>query len=711
MNVNLTGAGEPQRLTQARVTQGFFPFFGARPAMGRLLIPADRESPDLVVLSHGAWQTQWGSDPDIVGKAILIDDEPVTVVGVLDESFVPPSAVVERRAHVWRPLDWSDERLQKSSTHFMSVAARLRPGVALEAANAELDGLSDRMAERYPEDYVGRDGQPYRWPLVNLQTVTVQDWSQGLSLLLAAVGLLLLVACANVAHLFLARGLAREREIAVRRAVGASTGSLVSQLMVEALLVGLLGGALGIGFAQLGLMGFGAWFPSELPSAEPISMDLRILGVALTISALTALVFGLLPGIKTLGREVTRGLHGGGRTRTSSRQVKRFRHGLVMAEVALSLILMAQAGLLLRSFMVTTAQETGVNAENVWAITLTPTTLSDLEEYQVATREIMESLAAVPGVESVTRSLTLPFRHTGGDNCCWSNRIDDPDHPDGGFRVSLHPVDGSYFETLGIEFLAGGLWPAGASEVEPLPVVISEPMAIQLFGSVQAAVGRELDQFSAPRIVQGVIPDNKHYGLDRTHGPALYLPFESIPFDIPMVSLGVKVDPRAEGVAGRLRDAIWATQPNLPVPTVVPLESWISDSLGVQRFGSILSTTFGIVALLLAAGGLYGTLLYSVGQQRKELGIRMALGANPGQIQRSVLVGGLWIAGLGAVLGLFGAWGAGRAVESFLFGVEATDGLALGGATLILLAAAAAASWGPARKAARTDPLQTLNAE
>jgi len=242
-------------------------------------------------------------------------------------------------------------------------------------------------------------------------------------------------------------------------------------------------------------------------------------------------------------------------------------------------------------------------------------------------------------------------------------------------------------------------------------VVITEALAVGLYGSAEAAVGQELQQGSTARIVQGVVPENKHYGMDRDHGPAIYMPFEALPFDIPMLSLAVRVAPGTQGTAGLLREAIWAAQPTLPVPSVIPMDAMMSDSLRGQRFGSIISTAFGLVALLLAAGGLYGTLLYSVGQQRKELGIRMALGANPAQIQRRVLVGGLWIAVLGSLLGVFGAWGAGRALESFLFGVDATDLPTLGGATVILLTAAMAASWVPARRAGRTDPLQTLNTE
>jgi predicted permease len=710
-NVILTGAGEPQRLNEAHVTEGFFPFFGARPALGRLLIPSDNQDLDVVVLSHGAWQTYWGGDPEIVGKSIVLDDEPVTVAGVVSESFPVPQALVEPDVHIWRALDWSNPDLEKPDHRSMSVVARLRPEIDVEAADQEVAALADRMAERYPDSYVLRDGRNYRWPVVPLQDYTVRDWDEGLYLLLAAVGLLLLVACANVAHLFLARGLSREREVAVRRALGADSGSLIGYLLTEATLVGLAGGVLGVTLAWLGLRAFEATFPAQLPAAGEISLDLRVLTVALVISLCTALLFGLLPGMKTLGRDVSAGLHGGGRSQTASRGMRRLRSGLVVAEVALSLILVAEASLLLRSFLVTTTQETGVTTENLWVVVLNPTTPQDVDEYKVLSREIMESVDEVPGVAMVSRALTAPFQYTGGNRCCWGNGINDPEDPDARISVSLHPVDRSYFPANGIELLAGRLWDEQTSYEDPVSGVINETMAIRLFGSAQAAVGREVQFGEVTRLVTGVASDTRHYGLDRPVGADIYLPFPVLPFNIPMLTLLIRTDGEVPGLAASVRRGVWAADPNLPVPSVVPIRSTISDSMGVQRFSSLLFVVFGGIALLLAAGGLYGTLLYAVGQREKELGIRMALGANPLHIQRRVLFGGLWVSLIGTGVGLFGAWGVGRTLESMLYGVTPTDALALGGAASVLMLTAALASWIPARRAARTDPLRTLNAE
>jgi predicted permease len=710
-SVTLTSQGEPLRLTQARITEDFFPVFGATPVLGRLLTHEDRGRQDLAVVSGAAWRTIWGSDPGIVGRTIVLDGAPVTVVGVLDPDFRIPSPMVSTDAHLWTPWDWADPRLDRPTTHFTRVTARLREGTGLDAANEELAGLAERMAETYPEDYTDREGNPRRWPLVSLQSRTVSDWSRGLGLLFAAVSLLLLVACVNVAHLFLARGLTRDREISVRRALGAGTGALISQLMVEALTVGLLGGALGVLLAHLGVQALAGWVPVDLPTTGPLEVDVRILGFSLAVSVGTALVFGLLPGIKALGRDVTAGLRTATRSSTATRGMKRLRGGLVVAEIALSLILVAQAGLLLRSFFATATEDTGVETASVWVLPLSPTTPETVEEYLSLTEQLEASLAEVPGISSAARGLTMPFQFTGGDRCCWSTSVPYPGEEDRSVPVSMHPVGDAYFQTLGIEFLAGGLWPRDASRAEPLPVVVNESLAVALYGSASAALGREVGEAAPGYTIQGVVVDTRHYGLDQTPASAMYLPIGALAFNIPLSTLAVRVEDGGDGLAQRLREAVWRVDPSLPVPAVHPIEDWISGSLRAQRFGSVVSSGFGLIALLLAAGGLYGALLYSVGQRERELGIRLALGADPTRIRARILASGLRIGVMGAGIGLFGAWGLGRLLEGFLYGVQPTDPAALGGAALLLMATALAASWWPARRAAGTDPLSTLNTE
>lgn len=710
-SVTLTSDGEPLRLTRARITEEFFPVFGATPLLGRLLTPEDRGRLDLAVISGTAWKTIWGSDPGIVGRTIVLDGAPVTVVGVLDPGFRVPSPMASTDTHLWTPWDWADPRLDRPTTHFTRVTARLRPGTGLEAANEELAGLADRMAETYPDGFTDREGNALRWPLVSLQSRAVSDWSRGLGLLFAAVSLLLLVACVNVAHLFLARGLARDREISVRRAMGAGTGALISQLMVEALTVGILGGALGVLLAHFGVQALVGWIPVDLPTTEPLQVDVRILGFSLAVSVGTALVFGLLPGIKALGRDVTAGLRTSSRSSTGTRGMKRLRGGLVVAEIALSLVLVAQAGLLLRSFFATATQESGVATASVWVLPLSPTTPETAEEYLSLTEQLEASLAEVPGVSSVARGLTMPFQFTGGNHCCWSTGVPYPGEEDRNLRVSMHPVGDGYFETLGIEFIAGGLWPRDSGGAEPLPVVVSEFTAVALYGSASAALGREVGDAAPGYVIQGVVADTRHYGLDRAPAAAMYLPMDALAFNIPLATLAVRVDDGADGLAQGLREAVWRVDPALPVPTVHPMEDWISESLGAQRFGSVMSSGFGLIALLLAAGGLYGALLYSVGQRERELGIRLALGAEPARIRVGVLASGLRIGAIGAGIGLFGSWAVGRLLEGFLYGVQPTDPAALGAAAILLMATALAASWWPARRAAGTDPLSTLSTD
>ncbi|MDH3272491.1 MAG: FtsX-like permease family protein, partial [Gemmatimonadota bacterium] len=517
-------------------------------------------------------------------------------------------------------------------------------------------------------------------------------------------------ACANVAHLFMARGLSRAREMSIRRAMGARTWNLLGQLSAESLLVGVLGGLGGLAIAQVALGFFRRWTVT-LPRGADVTLDPPVFAVCIGLATATAFLFGLFPAFRAVGQDVQEGLRAGGRGLTGGRGVRAFRSGLVIFEVAISLVLVASAGLLMRSFLSVTAIDPGIVAEDVWMVPLNPTGVDTPEEYRARMEPVRQALLAAPGVVSVAYGIEAPFEHVGGNRCCWSNRAEPPDEPAGTpVRLFLHPVSLGHFETYRTELVAGRSWTEGDAAAAPRPAVISEALAVRFYGSADAALGRELET-AGGLVVEGVAEDTRHYGLDQTHDYAIYMPMEALPFEIPLATFGLRVVEPSDGLARLIREAVWSVEPDLPIPTVERLDDWVEESSATRRFGSLIFGAFGVVALLLAAAGLYGTLLYTVGQRRQELGIRIALGAGRRRIQNDVIGKGVLHAGVGVVVGAVVAVFVGRLLESFLFGVSATDPFALTSAALVLFATAVVASWLPAHRAGRTDPLETLKSE
>lgn len=710
--VNLVGEGDPLRLEQARVSRDFFDLFGASAQRGRLLGEEDFRTQDAVVLAAGTWTRVWGRDPSIIGRTIRLDGEALTVVGVVDDAFAPPEALTGRRIDVWRPLDWSSPQLQAHDIMVLQVAGRMRAGTKVAAVQAEVDALQVRMAPVH-RNYQKRDGSPRDIPVKPLAEMTVQRVRAGLGLLMGAVSLLLLVACANVANLFLARGLGRTREMAVRRAMGAGTRTLVAQLLVESLVLGVGGGVLGTGLAWLGIRTFLSLNPSALPRQASIAMDPRVLAFAIGVSALTSVVFGLLPALRSVRRELADELRGSGRSATSTRGVALLRNGLVTAEVALSLVLVASAGLLLRSFLTVRGQDPGFAIADVWKVPLNLPQPDTPAEYLETMDAVLRQVQAVPGVRSVGYGLTVPMDRVGGSICCWMTTATPPEREgDQELNTIMHPVSLDYLKTLDIQVVAGRSWTEGEATTDPVPLVVNETFARALAGTTDAAVGMSVkfNQFAA-RVI-GVAEDTRHYGLDQEIGNQLYLPIERLPFPIPLASMVVHVDPAANvGMPKALRSAIWAAAPGLPITTVRPMQAAVDESTAGRRFDSVIFGTFAGMALLLAAGGLYGTLLYIAGQRKREMGIRLALGASRGRIEVQVVRTGVALGLVGVTVGLGAAWLSNRLLQSRIWGVGADDPWTLGTAAVVLLVTAVLASWLPARRAGRVDPVEALRVE
>jgi putative ABC transport system permease protein len=708
---NLVGQGDPLRVTQARVSARFLDLFGARAQRGRLLDRDDFGAADAVVLSARAWRSIWGGDPTVVGRTIQVDGQPVTVVGVLEDGFAPPERVVGSTVDLWRPLDWASPDLADDHYYILQVAGRRAPGVELPAVQDEVDALATRMAVR-DRAYRTRAGTARPYPAVGLAEGTVREARTGLGFLMGAVALLLLVACANVANLFLARGLSRTREMAVRRAMGAGTRGLVGQLLVESLLVGLVGGLLGAALAWGGIRAFVSLNPGALPRQASVAVDLRVLAFAILVSGLTSLVFGLLPALRSVRGQVAEELRGAGPAATSGRGVALLRNLLVIGELALSVVLVAVAGLFVRSFLAVRTQDPGFAVAGVWTVPLNLPGPGTPETYLETMDGILRQVRGVPGVRSAAYALTAPLEWTGGASCCWSDRFQAPGREvDGTPESMVHPVTADYFSTLDLQIVAGAAWTKADATANPVPVVVNETLARNL-GVVGAAMGLTGKVGPLDVVVVGVARDDRHYGLDRKIGPAVYLPMERIPFFAAHATVLARVDGRAGASLPRaLRGAVWAAQPDLPVPTVRSLRDWMERSTAGRRFESAMFGTFATLALLLAAGGVYGTLLYLAGQRRHALGIRLALGASRRRLEAGVLRDGLRL-GLGGVgPGLVGAWLAGGLLRSHVWGVGRNDPWSLGGAAALLLLTAVVASWLPARRAGQVDPLETLRVD
>lgn len=707
---NLTGEGEPQRIRNAIVTDGFFPMFGARASLGRLLQASDFVNPDAVVLSHGLWVRVFGGDSSVIGRSIRIDDRALTVVGVMDAKFAVPEALVDGMVDVWRPVDPAAEYMNNRQHFVFSVAGRLKPGASLPQAQIETSRIAEERAKLYPDTYVdGAKAAPL--PVVGLQQATSRSVGEGLTILFAAVVVLLLVACANVTHLYLARGVTRLREMTVRRALGASTRSLLAQLMTESLILGMLGAGVGVLIAKGGVRMFLALMPEGLPRASAISVDARVWLFAAGIGVLTAVVFGLLPALRFTNAPLSDPLRASSRSATSGRGAQTIRNGIVVLEVALSLVLVAQSGWLLRSFIRMSNQELGFRTEGVVTIPMSVPGIKEASEWYRRMDGIRESLARTPGVKSAAFGLTMPLEWVGGNRCCWGQRPAFIGKEQLKESAAYHPVSDDFFSLMDVPVLAGETWTRARASADPAPIVINELLAKKVFGSAAAAVGAGLKSGKKELVVIGVVGNTHHYGADQDFIGSVYMPASAIPFSPGRVTMAVRTD-RADGALyADLRTAVWNAEKNLPVPVVRSLNEWSRADAAKRRFDSLFFATFSGIALLLVALGLAGTLLYMVSLQRRMLGIRLALGATPGALERGVMTRGVALAAVGAVVGTAGAWASGRFIESRLYGVEARDFGTLAGAVGVLMVIAVVSSWIPARRAAGTSPMECMRVE
>jgi putative ABC transport system permease protein len=704
----LTGQGEPEQFPGARVSTNFLGILGAKTVIGRAFREEEGEGAarhNVAVLSYSFWKTRFGGDPAVVGKTIAINHQPYTVIGVLDASLWSPI-----RADAYVPWPEGELRARPRTGRDFGVIARLKPGVTLRQAQADMDAVARRIARQYP----GQEG--WGVTVVPFQQALVEYIRPALLMLLASVAFVLLLACANVANLLLARITARQRETGIRAAMGAGANRLVRQFLTENLVLSLMGGAAGLLAAVWGVSILQAVLPKSIPlpnaAAEvmvpPIAIDGRVLLFTLGISLVCALVFGIFPAVQATRVDLDRVLREGTRSATGTRRHNRVRRLLVISETALAFLLLMGAGLSLRSFWNLQQVNAGIRPEHVLTFRLRlPTDALYQSQRQQAEffRAVLERVNAIPGVQSAGATEVVPLAQ---ENVRHSFRLPErPSGPNSELIADYRRVSPRYFETLGVALTRGRLFTDHDNAQAACVVIVDESFARHYFPT-ENPLGKRLDLDGSCEIV-GVVAGVRHYGLDKPPRPTIYAPYLQDTTD--RMALAVKTSLDTRRIVDAVKRAVWAVDKDQPVFLIRSMDRYVSIATSAPRLAVLLLAVFAGIAIVLAALGIYGVVSYTVSQRTHEFGLRMALGARPAAVQRLVLRQGIVAAALGIGLGLAGTLLLAPALGSILFGVSAQDPLAAAGTSALLLLVAAAANYVPARRATRVDPMETLRFE
>lgn len=699
---NVTINGETAQVRGAIVSPEFLPMLG-QPALGRFWRP-EEDMQNLAVISHDYWQNAFGGGADIIGKTISLYGKPHTIVGVTPPEFQYPS----REFKLWNTMGArmadAPQQMENRQLRIFRAVARLKPGVSPAQMQAEMEVISQRLERQYPDTNSG-----VRIIFTPLYDLIVGDVQRALWALLATVGLVLLIACANVANLTLSRMAAREREIAIRTAMGAGRWRVTRQLITESLLLAAVGGLCGLLLATWGLDALVAFNPANIPRLSGVGVNSQALLFTLAVSVATALIFGLVPAWQATRGNLNQTLRDGGRGAGNVSR-SRLRGALVIAEVALSLVVLIAAGLLIKSFNRLLGVETGFTAENLLTANLPLVEFKDPQRRANLVSEVIARIAEVPGVQAVSGGSALPpvtaqratrFAVQGLSN-------------EGGLRTSYFiAVSPDYFRALGTRMTEGRDFTPLDNDAAPEVVIINRTMARNLFPN-ESAIGKRLqlvnsEQSNEWREIVGVVADVRYSGLDDPGEAAIYTPFAQTPFMWSNLMIRTSVPPQT--LVHSVRNAIVSANSTLLPANFVTMDQLVSESVAQPRFNTVLLAAFAALALALAAVGIYGVIAYSVNQRTHEIGVRMALGARNGDVLRLVLRQGMKPALVGALIGLAGAWAATRLISGLLFEVNATDPATFAAVTLSLLAIALLACWIPARRATKVDPMVALRCE
>ncbi|MGE3275844.1 MAG: ADOP family duplicated permease [Vicinamibacterales bacterium] len=719
--------GDPIRLAALGATHEILDMSGIQPIAGRAITADDDRigAPAVALISESLWTRIYERRPEAVGGVLRLDDLPYEIVGVMPDvsdfgvlqilgaaaysrSFADRGTRV--RVDVWLPFAPNPETLPRD-THPIFMVGRLAPGMTVAAAQAELDGIAADLEAEYPRANIGRGVH-----VEPLGDVVFGPVRPALLVLWAAVALVLLVAAVNVANLLLARGTARQREIAVRAALGSGGWRLARQFMVETIVLTAIAAAVGVALAYGGLSVLLAQAPSDIPRLESVGIDLRVLGLTVVVSVLVGLAFGLVPTLQALHVDPQTTLKGEGTRGTAgSRAGSRVRSALVIAETALAVLLVAGAGLLIRSFWQLTAVDAGFTAQGVLKAEyqLPPSrypasfqTFPDFKEQHAFTQALLERTQALPGVESVAIAGNHPLDPGFTNSFSIVGRDDGVRYPE----ISVRRVTPGYFETVGLRLRRGRLLAETDGTREP-PVALVNEAAVNLLFSGQDPIGQQINFWGANRTIVGVVADERFQGITTAAPIAAYLPLSQAPSFNGAAVVLVKGSGRPEDLAPGVRGAIRSVDPALAVFGVEPLGDTLARSIAEQRFTMLVLGVFAAMALVLAAIGVHGVLSYAVARRTPEFGIRLALGAEPSRLRAGVVLEGLVMAGAGVVLGLVGAAVLTRALASLLYGVTPTDPATFAGVAALLAIVAVVASLVPAIRATRIDPVAAIRAE
>jgi len=706
----VTGQGEPEMVNGLRVSNGYFRMLGVGPAIGRdFKVEEDRPATRFVMmLSHAFWQRRFSSDPNVIGKPMTLSGQTFTIVGVMPQGFEDYLAAnFYKPADVWGPLgyDVSQPFACRDCQH-LKVMGRLKPGVTPEQAAAEMTGIHEGIRRENPKTYA--------FPGVAIQRL--QDRFVGairpaLYLLLVAVGFVLLIACANVANLLLARAAHRSREIAIRLALGAGRWRIIRQLLTESLLLSLVGAGCGLLLAMWGTELLVKLSPATMLTLQDVKTDGRVLGFTLFVSLLTGVLFGIFPALQSARSDVQLALKEGG-DRTQSGRQNRLRSLLVVSEIALAIVLLVGAGLLVRSFIRILNVTPGFEQRNLLTMMVPAIGVKYQQDEQVIVfyQSVLDRVKALPGVEATGVVSNLPF---GGNGDRYSFHVEEkplanPSEAPSAERFGISP---DYLRTMGIPILRGRGFTDHDTASTPLVVLINTTLAKRYWPN-ENPLGKRIrlgDTTGPPRTIVGIVGDVDHQGLDDPPDIQVYTPQMQFTDGFMQLAVRTSVDPAS--LTAAVRNEIRAVDPDVPIYQIATMRQLISSSVSQRRFTLVLLAGFAAIALLMSAIGIYGVMSYTVTQRTQEIGIRVALGAQTSDVLKLVIRQGIRLVLVGVVSGLIGAFALTRLMEGLLFGVKATDPLTFAGIALLLISVALLACYIPARRAAKVDPMVALRYE
>ena len=711
-NLTLTGTGEPERFKARYVTAGLFPLLGTTPIVGRSFLPEEDRAggPPVAMISYSLWQRRFGGSADWLGKPITLDAQPYTLIGVL-----PPSFQFLLAADIYVPFEpWAKTLPDDRDWHPGIIpTARLKQGTSIEQARAEMKTITARLAKQYPEADAAVSAD-----VVHLQDQMVQNVRPALIVLLCAVGFILLIACANVANLLLSRAASRSKEIAIRTALGASRIRVIRQLLTESVVIALLGGALGLFLANLSLAPLLRLAASSVPDVGVVHIDRWVLFFTISASLLTGILFGLVPAFRTARQDLRETLNESGRGSTGAAASHRLRSALVVSEIALAMLLLVGAGLLLRSFERMQSVAPGFQPDHLLAadIPLSQTEYPQPEQRFQFFDRLLERVRTLPGVRSAGASSFLPMNGNGG--IIRFNIYDRPPKNTSEYSaVGFRFITPNYLETIGVPLISGRMFTENDREHAPDVVIINQSMAKQYFPD-RSPLGKRMQIGSPPdpqipwMEVVGVVGDVRP-GLGTDPQAEMFIPYRQVDALLPVFQLSVilrtSLDPNSETSA--LRGALAEINKNQPLVNVRTMEDSMATSVAQPRFRTWLLGLFAMLALLLSTIGIYGVMSYSVTQRVHEMGIRIALGAQPRQVFQLVTGQGLRLALLGVAIGAVASFALTRVLHSFLYNISALDPVTYVSVAVVLIAVGLLASYLPARRATKVDPLVALRYE